>query len=89
MALGAQPRQVRRMLLRKLMSQLAWGFAAGVLCTFGWSRLFSSGRPRVNVLNPGDLILVAVVLVGVAVLATLVPVRRATRLDPVSVIRAE
>jgi predicted permease len=89
MALGAPPHQVRRMLLKRVMSQLAWGFAGGVLCTFGWSRLFSSGRPRVNVMNPGDLLLVAVVLMGVAMLATLVPVRRATRLDPVSVIRAE
>jgi putative ABC transport system permease protein len=89
MALGAQPGQVRRMLLRRVMSQLAWGFTGGLLCTYAWSRMFSSGRPRVNLMDPSDLLVVAIILVGVAVLATLAPVRRATRLDPVSVIRAE
>jgi putative ABC transport system permease protein len=89
MALGAQPGQVRRMLLRRVISQLAWGFTGGLLCTYAWSRMFSSGRPRVNLMDPSDLLVVAIILVGVAVLATLAPVRRATRLDPVSVIRAE
>jgi putative ABC transport system permease protein len=89
MALGAQPRQVRRLLLKRVVAQLAMGFVGGVLCTFAWSRMFSSGQRDVSVTNPWDLALVVVLLIGVAVLATLEPVRRATRLDPVSVIRGD
>jgi ABC-type antimicrobial peptide transport system permease subunit len=89
MALGAQPRQVRRMLLTGVMRQLALGFVAGILCTVAWSRMFSSGRSNVTVTDPASLAIVAMILVAVAAVATLVPVRRATRLDPVVAIRNE
>ena len=89
MALGAQPRHVRRMLLKRVMSQLALGFAGGVICTIGWSRMFSTGRAQVNVTDPVGLAIVAAILIVVAALATLVPVRRATRLDPIRAIRNE
>jgi ABC-type antimicrobial peptide transport system permease subunit len=89
MALGAQPRQVRRMFLKRVMSQVALGFAGGVICTIGWSRMFSTGRAQVNVTDPVGLAIVAAILIAVAALATLVPVRRATRLDPIRAIRSE
>jgi putative ABC transport system permease protein len=89
MALGAAPHQVRALLLRRVLWQLAMGFGAGVLCTVGWSRIFSSGRASVSVTDPVALAAVAVILVTVGAIATLVPVQRATRLDPVSAIRAD
>ena len=52
MALGAQPRQVRCMLLKRVMSQLALGFVGRDLA-IGWSRMFSTGRAQVNVTGSG------------------------------------
>ncbi|MBI3261622.1 MAG: FtsX-like permease family protein [Acidobacteria bacterium] len=89
MALGAQPHQVRRLVLRRAMAQLALGFVAGVVCTVGWDRMFSSGRAEVRMTDPPSLAIVAAVLIVVATLACLVPIRRATRVDPVAAIRHE
>jgi putative ABC transport system permease protein len=87
MALGAQPHQVRRLLLRRVLWQLSLGFLVGVASTAVWARFFSTGQAGVSVTDPRSLAIVAVVLVAVATLATLVPVRRATHIDPVVAIR--
>jgi ABC-type antimicrobial peptide transport system permease subunit len=87
MALGARPGQVARLILRRTLFQIALGFAAGVLCTMMLAGTFSSGRAGVSVTDPGPLARVAVVMAVVGLLATLVPIRRATRMDPVQAIR--
>ncbi len=89
MALGAQPGQVCRLLLRRALSQLTLGFLVGVLATVGWSRMLSTGRAGVTVTDPRSLAIVAAILLAVGAIATLVPVRRATRLNPVEAIRNE
>jgi putative ABC transport system permease protein len=89
MALGARPLHVLRMILRRVIAQLAAGFAAGVGCTFVWDRMFSSGRPEARATDPQSLIVVAVALTALAAVACFIPARRATRLNPVAAIRGE
>ena len=84
-ALGAEPRQVRQMVLRRAMTQLAWGLAAGTVCTLAWDRLFAGGDGN----DVTDMVIVATVLVSVAGAACLVPAWRATRVDPVVALRME
>jgi putative ABC transport system permease protein len=69
--------------------QLAIGLAVGVACTMVWDSLFSTGRAGVIAAHPESLLGVAAILILIAVVACLVPVRRATQLDPVAAIRRD
>ena len=89
MALGAQPLQVVRLILRRAAIQLGVGFIAGVGCTVLWDRMFTTGRPEITATDPQSLLFVAIVLTISAAIACFIPVRRATRLNPVVAIRGE
>jgi putative ABC transport system permease protein len=89
MALGAQPRQVVRLIARRVAIQLAAGFLAGIACTRIWDSVFGSGSEGVRASDAKSLLVVAVMLTGLAALACVVPARRAIRLDPVATIRQE
>jgi ABC-type antimicrobial peptide transport system permease subunit len=89
MALGASPGTVMRMVLshsRKLtLAGVAIGVAGGVVV----SRLMQQVLFEVNPTDPLIYIAVSVVLLLVAELASFVPARRATRIDPVVALRME
>jgi predicted permease len=89
LALGARPEHVGGLLLRRVARQVALGFGAGVVCTLLWSRAFASGQPGPGILDPRALAMAGALLAAVAVIATLGPVRRALRVDPVSILRTE
>jgi putative ABC transport system permease protein len=89
MALGAQPRVVVLIIVRQVLVQLAFGFVAGTLCTIGWQRLFGSPGSDVKATDPQSLAAIAVALAVTAVVAGIVPARRAMRLDPVAAIRGD
>jgi hypothetical protein len=89
MALGARPGQVARLILRRTVFQIALGFAAGVVCTMMLAGTFSSGRAGVSVTDPRSLVRIAAMLTVIALIATLVPIRKATRMDPLQAIRHE
>ena len=89
MALGARPPQVVGLILRRALTQLAIGFVAGAVCTWLWGRGFASGRADVTASDPWPLVMVGLVLLAAAIVACLVPARRAARLDPVAAIRHE
>jgi predicted permease len=89
MALGAQPRQVLLLVLRRVLLQLSLGLAAGIVAAIAWDRMFPSGRPGVSILNPLALAAIAITLAIAAVIACAAPARRAIRLDPVAAIRGE
>ena len=89
MALGAQPAQVLRMVLRQGLTLAALGVVSGLLLSLGATRALEGllfGVPRTDPLTYAS---VAALLVGVAMLASLLPARRATRVDPVLALRAE
>jgi ABC-type antimicrobial peptide transport system permease subunit len=89
MALGALPRQVLSLVLRESLSPVAAGVVLGLVAAYGASGLVASmlfGLSPVDSVTYGT---VPVILLAVAVLASLVPARRATRVNPVVALRAE
>jgi ABC-type antimicrobial peptide transport system permease subunit len=89
MALGAQPRTVVLIVLRRVLIQLAFGFTAGIVCTIAWERMFGSADAQRSAIDPQSLGAIAATLLVAAAIACFVPARRATRLDPVAAIRGD
>jgi predicted permease len=88
LALGAAGRQVSWLILRRGLIQLAIGMSIGLTGAYYATKLL----PNVVRIQPNDstnLVYIAIILMAVAIAACLVPVRRATRLDPVIALRAE
>jgi putative ABC transport system permease protein len=82
MALGARSRDVARMVLNQGMRPVWLGVVAGVVAAAGLSNALSSFVYGVTTTDPLTFASVVVVLVLVAVLANLLPVRAAARVDP-------
>ena len=89
MALGAARRNVLRMVMGQGLVLVGAGVAIGVVGAFGLTRLIASQLFGVRPTDPTTFVLVALTLIGVAVLATFVPAMRATRVDPVVALRDE
>ena len=89
MALGASPQQVRRMVVVQGMQLALVGVVIGVGSALGLTRLMSSLLYGVKPWDPITIALVAVLLSGVTLLATYLPARRASRVDPMVALRYE
>jgi putative ABC transport system permease protein len=89
MALGAQGRQVRRLLMVQGLRLTALGLVLGVLGALGLTRVLRSQLYGVSATDPLTFVAVIVLLVLVAALACLLPARRATRIDPMIALRGE
>jgi hypothetical protein len=88
-ALGAQAGEVRRMFVGNGLSLAALGLALGLAGAFGMTRLMSSLLFGVTALDPIAYAAAAAVLTTAATLASYLPARRATAVDPVEALRAE
>ena len=89
MALGARARTVLGMVLRSGLSLAALGLVAGVVGAFAVTRLMRSMLFGVTATDPTTFVLAPLVLTAVAVVACLIPARRATRVDPATVLRED
>ena len=89
MALGATAADVGRLVLRRGMALAAAGTAVGLLGALVGNRLLSSMLFEVSPTDAPTLGVVALILLCVAALASLVPTRSSTRIDPVVALRAE
>ena len=89
MALGAQKKDVLKMVLAQGVALVAWGAVIGLIACYWLSRLVSSQLYGVSAYDPATLISVVVVLIVVALLATYIPARRATKVDPLVALRYE
>jgi ABC-type antimicrobial peptide transport system permease subunit len=89
MALGAQSRDVLSMVLRQGAILTAGGLIAGTLAALGLAWLMKSLLFGVSPADPLTFAAVAALLLIVAMTATYLPARRATRVDPVTALRYE
>jgi predicted permease len=89
MALGASPNSVRKMVVSQGMWLAAIGVVIGVAAALGLTRFMAGLIYGVKTWDPLVFICVAALLGGVSWLATYVPARRASRVDPMVSLRYE
>jgi ABC-type antimicrobial peptide transport system permease subunit len=89
MALGAQQSELRRMFVRYGLALAGIGVAIGLAASVGLMRLMKSLLFGISPLDPLTYAAVPVVLVTAAVLASYLPARRASAVDPVEALKAE
>ncbi|MBE2215058.1 MAG: ABC transporter permease [Opitutaceae bacterium] len=89
MALGAQQTDVFQLVLRHGVLLTVIGVIIGLAGALAVTRVLHTIMPRLVGLDLPALALVAVGLLGVAIVACLVPARRATKVDPLDALRAE
>lgn len=89
MALGALRSDVIRLVLRHGLALTALGLALGLCGAVALARVLASLLYGVGALDPLTLGAVVLTLTAVATLASYLPARRASRLDPLVAIRAE
>ncbi|MFZ0640590.1 MAG: ABC transporter permease [Candidatus Acidiferrales bacterium] len=89
MALGAEPRDVLRLVLRQGLMLALVGLAIGLAASFVLTRALSSQLFGVTATDPLTFAAVAILLLAVALLACFIPARRAMRTDPMVALRYE
>jgi len=89
MTLGAQPSAILRMILSQSLLLAAAGVAIGALGALALTGLFRSLLFQVAPTDPITFIVVALVLIACALLASFLPARRAASIDPIVALRNE
>jgi ABC-type antimicrobial peptide transport system permease subunit len=89
MALGAQPRDVLRLVVGQGMTPALLGIGIGLAGAWAVTRLMASLLFGVQAHDPVTFGAVSLWMAAVALLATYIPARRATRVDPLTALRAE
>jgi len=89
LALGAQRRDVLRLVLSHGMKMALGGVALGLVVALGLTRLISKMLFGVSATDPATFVAITLLLVLVALLACFVPAWRATQVDPLVALRNE
>jgi putative ABC transport system permease protein len=89
MALGAQMQDVLRLVVRQGMNPVLIGLTTGLAATLATGHLIAAQLYQVSPHNPFLIGITAVALAIAALLACLIPARRATQVDPIQALRTE
>jgi ABC-type antimicrobial peptide transport system permease subunit len=89
MALGASRSDVLNMVVRDGMKPILLGVGMGLAAAFALSRVVASLIFGIRATDPLTFSAVALLLVAVGLLATIFPAYRATRVEPVCILREE
>jgi putative ABC transport system permease protein len=89
MALGARPMLVLGMVLKDGMALVGVGLAVGVIAALALGRLVASLLYGVSATDATTYLIIAGALASVALVAIVIPARRATRVDPMQALRSE
>ncbi len=89
MALGAQTRDVLRLVVNQGMRPVLTGLALGILATFALGQLIAAQLYQVSAHNPMLLGGAALLLALTALMACLLPARRAASIDPIKALRTD
>jgi len=88
-ALGADPGNIRALVLRSAMTLTVLGLLIGVGCALGLAQFLSSMLFNTEKYDPATLASVAALLALVSLLACLIPARRAMKVNPIVALRYE
>jgi hypothetical protein len=89
MALGATAGAVRRMVVSQGARVVIWGVVIGIAAAFASTRLLGSLLYGVNAVDPIVFAAMALVMIGIGVLASYMPARRASSVNPIESLRSD
>jgi len=88
-ALGAQQRDVIKLILGRAISLAVFGISVGIAGALTLTRFLTSLLYAIKPRDPMTFVAVSVVLIGVALIASYIPARRAVTIDPMRALRHE
>jgi putative ABC transport system permease protein len=88
-ALGAERRDVLRLVMKRGLLLTASGLSIGIAAALALGRIVASLLYGISPSDPPTLLVVGLLLTAIGVLASYLPARRATRVDPIVALRAE
>ena len=89
MALGVTARDVGRLIVRQGLKLVLSGIVIGVISALALQRVIGKLLFGISPTDPLTFTVIALLLIGVALLACWIPARRATKVDPLTALRSE
>ena len=89
LALGANKSDILRLVMGQSLRLIVAGTALGLIAALAATRFLSSQLFGISANDPGTFVVVTLLLILIAVMATLLPARTASRVNPIVALRCE